>query len=112
MLALINPDEKIYDKDGNVLGSRVCYFYNDAFDVSEPLFFVDVSEIYSEKDSQFYYYDDVTFNVEEIPQEKLPEALAPTIQAEPPALPESIVEKLLIKKLKEYGIVLPTANTL
>ena len=112
MLALINTDEKVYDKDGRVLGSRVCYFYDEAFDVSEPLFFIDVPQTYAEKDAQFFYYDDVTSSVEEIPQEKLPEVLAPTTQTQQPSLQENIVEKLLIQKLKEYGIQIHTANTI
>ena len=114
MLALINPDEKIYGKDNNILGSRVCYFYDEQFDVATPLFFVNTEYSFDDADSQFFYYDEMDQSVKYIPEEHLPKAL---VNPEPPANPtpttEELVQRLLEQKLREYGITInqPTANT-
>jgi hypothetical protein len=112
MLALINPDEKIYDKDNNTLGSRVCYFYDEQFDVAEPLFFIDTSYGFDDKDPQFFYYDEADQTVKYIPEEHFPKVL---INPEPPQSAsltnEELIKKLLEEKLKEYGITFNSANT-
>jgi hypothetical protein len=112
MLALINPDEKIYDKDNNILGSRVCYFYDEQFDVAEPLLFIDTSYSFDDKDPQFFYYDEADQTVKYIPEEHLSKALT---NPEPPQdvtlTNEELIQKLLEKKLKEYGITFNSANT-
>ena len=112
MLALINPDEKIYDKDNNILGSRVCYFYDEQIDVAEPLFFIDTEYSFDDKDPQFFYYDETDQTVKYIPEEHLSKAL---LNPEPPQdvtlTNEELIKKLLEEKLKEYGITLNSANT-
>jgi hypothetical protein len=112
MLALINPDEKIYDKDSNILGSRVCYFYDEQFDVAEPLLFIDTSYSFDDKDPQFFYYDEADQTVKYIPEEHLSKALT---NPEPPQSAtltnEDMIKKLLEEKLKEYGINISNANT-
>ena len=111
MLALINPDEKIYDKDNNILGSRVCYFYDEQFDVATPLFFTDSEYSFDDADSQFFYYDETEQTVKYIPEEHLPEGLT---NPEPPPsttpTTEELVQRLLEKKLKEYGITINQAS--
>jgi hypothetical protein len=112
MLALINPDEKIYDKDNNILGLRVCYFYNEEIDVAEPLFFIDTSYGFEDADPQFFYYDEADQTVKYIPEEHLLKIL---VNPEPPQREsltnEELIKKLLEEKLKEYGITFNSANT-
>jgi len=112
MLALINPDEKIYDKDNNILGSRICYFYDEQFDVAEPLFFIDTPYSFDDKDPQFFYYDEADQTIKYIPEEHLSKALT---NPEPPQnmspTNEELIKKLLEEKLKEYGITFNSANT-
>jgi hypothetical protein len=98
MLSLINPDEKVYDKNRTILGSRVCYFYEESFDVAEPLFFVSVSDENLSKDPQFFYYDENDQTVKEILEENLPETLTNPVNNEPSPV-EDLVQKLLEKKL-------------
>lgn len=111
MLALINPDEKIYDKDNNILGSRVCYFYDEQFDVATPLFFTDSEYSFDDADSQFFYYDETEQTVKYIPEEHLPKGLT---NPEPPPsttpTTEELVQRLLEKKLREYGITINQAS--
>ena len=111
MLSLINPDEKVYDKNGTVLGSRVCYFYEESFDVAEPLFFVSTSDENLSKDPQFFYYDDSEQSVKEILQDHLPETLINPVPNNEQQSVEDLVQKLLEQKLKQYGINLNSANT-
>ena len=112
MLALINPDEKIYDKDNNILGLRVCYFYNEEIDVAEPLFFIDISYGFDDKDPQFFYYDEGDQTVKYIPEEHLPKVLINPESPQSVSLTnEDLVKKLLEEKLKEYGINISNANT-
>lgn len=41
MYALISPNEKIKDTDGNILGSRVAQISDNPFPVAEPLHWVE-----------------------------------------------------------------------
>jgi len=115
MKILIDPTHKIKAKNGTVLGSRVCYFYDETFDVAEPLFFIDYTgdDIgFHVKDPQFYYYNDETHDIIEILEEDLsaditnPESVNPEIT-------KALIDKLLEEKLKEYGIIInqSSANT-
>lgn len=103
MKALISPDEKVYDIEKNVIGYRVAYFYEEPFDVAEPLFFMDVEDSLAEKDSAFYYYNTVTNQVSLIPQEIIDSRI--TQQTAEKTLDE-LVEELVAKKLAAM-----TANT-
>jgi hypothetical protein len=111
MLALINPDEKVYDKDNNILGSRVCYFYDEEFDVADLLFFVNTEYSFDVKDPQFFFYDETEQTVKYIPEEHLPKELT---NPEPPSsttpTTEELVQRLLEQKLKEYGITINQAS--
>jgi hypothetical protein len=98
MKALISPDEKVYDLENTVIGDRVAYFYEEPFDVAEPLFFVDVEDSLAEKDSQFYYYNTVTSQVSLIPQEIIDGRLA-QLQPKPEKTIDQLVEELVMKKL-------------
>lgn len=40
MQALISPEEAVYDRSGNLLGSRVAEVKQEAFPVANPLFWV------------------------------------------------------------------------
>lgn len=107
MRALISPDEKIYDLENNVIGDRVAYFYEESFDVAEPLFFVDVEDSLAEKDSQFYYYNTVTSQVSLIPQEIIDSRAALLAAASTPQKTlDQLVEELVAEKLAAM-----TANT-
>ncbi len=100
MKALISPDEKIYDLENTVIGVRVAYFYEEPFDVAEPLFFMDVDESFAEKDSQFYYYNTLTNQVSLIPQEIIDEGRAASAAASPSQKTlDQLVEELVAKKL-------------
>jgi hypothetical protein len=96
MKALISPDEKIYNLENTVIGDRVAYFYEEQFDVADPLFFVDVDESFADKDSQFYYYNTVTSQVSLIPQEII-DGRAAVLAAEKTL--DQLVEELVMKKL-------------
>lgn len=114
MLALVNPDEKIYDKDNNILGSRVCYFYDEQIDVANPFFFVTTDYSFDDKDPQFFYYDETEQTVKYIPEEHLPKGLtSPETAQSPTPTTEELVQRLLEQKLREYGISTnqSTANT-
>jgi hypothetical protein len=100
MKALISPDEKIYDLENNVIGDRVAYFYDETFDVAQPLFFVDVDDTFAEKDSQFYYYNTLTSQVSLIPQEIIDGRAALLAAASTPQKTlDQMVEELVMKKL-------------
>lgn len=111
MLALINPDEKIYDKDNNILGSRVCYFYDEQIVQSDPLFFVDTQYSFDDADPQFFYYDETDQSVKYIPEEHLPIELTTPEPSEGPIITtEELVQRLLEQKLREYGITINQAS--
>lgn len=44
MQALISPNEKVRDSDGNVLGDRVAETTQAAFPVADPLFWVECAD--------------------------------------------------------------------
>ena len=112
MLALINPDEKVYDNENNVLGSRVCYFYDEEFGVAEPLFFVSTDFSFADADPQFFFHDDASNVVVRIPDDKLSEQLSSgTNVAIVPEQMEVLLKKLLREKLLEYGIDTSSSNT-
>jgi len=96
MKALISPDEKIYNLENTVIGDRVAHFYEESFDVAQPLFFVDVDESFADKDSQFYYYNTTTSQVSLIPQEIIDgRNPQPTVEK----TLDQLVEELVMKKL-------------
>lgn len=96
MKALISPDEKIYDLQNNVIGDRVAYFYEEQFDVAQPLFFLNVDDSFADKDSSFYYYNTLTNQVSLIPQEIVDARFA---QQNAEKTLDQLVEELVAKKL-------------
>jgi len=100
MKALISPDEKIYDLESNVIGDRVASFYEELFEVAAPLFFIDIGDLLADKDSQFYYYNNVTSQVSLIPQEIIDGRAALLAAAYPPQKTiDQLVEELVKEKL-------------
>jgi hypothetical protein len=96
MKALISPNEKIYDLQNTIIGDRVAYFYEEQFDVAQPLFFVDVEDSFADKDSAFYYYNTGTNQVSLIPQEIVDGKIA---QQTAEKTLDQLVEELVAKKL-------------
>ncbi len=103
MKALISPDEKIYDLENNLLGFRVAYFYDEPFDVAEPMFFLDVEDSLAELDSQFYYYDEQTNQVVKLPEDVVQERIHPKPKTEQEKSIDQLVEELVKKKLAELS---------
>ena len=55
MNALISPNEKVYDSEGNVLGDRIPEVSQNPFPVAAPLFWVPcAADVVAD---QFYYKD-------------------------------------------------------
>jgi hypothetical protein len=42
--ALISPDEKVYDYEGNYLGKRIAEISNNEFPSAEPLYWIDCED--------------------------------------------------------------------
>lgn len=103
MKALISPDEKIYDHENNLLGSRVAYFYEEPFDVAEPLFFLDVEDSLAEMDSQFYYYDEQTSQVVKMPEDVIQKKFYTPATTKQEKSIDQLVEELVNKKLAELS---------
>jgi hypothetical protein len=103
MKALISPDEKIYGLENNLLGSRVAYFYDEPFDVAEPMFFLDVEDSLAELDSQFYYYDEQTNQVVKLPEDVVQERIYPKPKTKQEKSIDQLVEELVNKKLAELS---------
>jgi hypothetical protein len=105
MNVLIDPEHKIVDANNNVLGSRVCYFYEEPIDVKEPLFFVvDTRMSFDNKDPAFFYYDDNEHVIKERAEEDvLPKASPVDITQN---TMEQMINQMVQKRLREL-----TANT-
>jgi len=68
MKALISPNEQTFSYDGNVIGQRVADVVTQAFEVAEPLFWVDCPND-CERDT-WYYLDG---QILKKPEEPMPE---------------------------------------
>lgn len=63
--ALISPEEEIYHiSEGNLLGFRVAQVEDQAFDISEPLFWVDCDENVV---ADMWYYDNISKEIKLVP---------------------------------------------
>ena len=62
--ALINPDVKIYNYSGELLGDRIVAVDIRQFEVCEPLFWIKCSD---EVNQTAYYYDTTNLTIEQIP---------------------------------------------
>ena len=91
MQALISPDEKVRDIDGNVLGNRVAEVGQSAFPVADPLFWVECAdEVVAD---QFYWVEGEILPVLALlvpePSEPVPEPSEPVPEpSEPVPAPE------------------------
>jgi len=104
MKVLINPLVKVTDNNGNILGSRVEYYYDEVFEVAPPFFFVNNADITLESgDPQFFYYKDDTGEIIKYIR-PVPE---PRPAAEPTKTLEQIIADMVAAKLAEMA----AANT-
>jgi len=77
MQALISPNEKVLDAEGNVLGDRVAEVKADAFPVAPPLFWMLCAD--EVMPDQFYWADGEILPVPLPP----PEPVAPSLPLAP-----------------------------
>lgn len=59
--ALISPNEKVYNAEGNILGDRVAEVSSNPFPVAPPLFWVECAD--DVVADQFYYSDGVIYPI-------------------------------------------------
>lgn len=63
--ALISPNEKVYDYEGNYLGERIAEVSDNEFPVALPLYWIDCD---NNVIAELYYFDTTTDLCELIPQ--------------------------------------------
>ena len=112
MKALIDPNHPVYDKNNNELGKRVCYFYDEVFDVAEPLFFVDDPAMDFSTDPIYFYYDMDQGKIIKIPDELFPiphAALTPR-EDSAPIINRNIEEMIARQVQKKIDQLMNTTN--
>lgn len=62
--ALISPNEKVYDADGNLLGDRVAEVSENSFPIAPPLFWVECAD--DVVADQFYYANGAIIKIIEL----------------------------------------------
>lgn len=103
MKLLIDPQTKVYSSSGDLLGSKVCYYYEEEFEVASPLFFVDNPAIdFTVRDPQWCYYNDDTGEIGEVPYVPPPP---------PPKSLEQMLEEMVAERLKAMQPRKSQANT-
>jgi len=110
MKVLINPLVKVRDVDGNILGSKVEYYYDEVFEVAQPFFFVDNADITLESgDPQFFYYKDDTGEI--IKYIRPEPVIIPAAPVAPQKTMEQLIEEAVAAKLAEMLAANSTSNT-